>query len=111
MVGALAAFATGFPLFLGIVFLDLRPCLSVYTKKAPSGRGPPGNRGPDRGPRETGDLLEVTRDQVLGWLSAGRLQLGNSVSHQFPLEDYASGLSVLRDRSGNAIRVVITNEP
>jgi propanol-preferring alcohol dehydrogenase len=66
-----------------------------------------------RGQRIIGSHGYVTSDveQLLSWLSAGRLQLGNSVSHQFPLEDYASGLGALRDPSANAIRVVITNDP
>jgi threonine dehydrogenase-like Zn-dependent dehydrogenase len=38
------------------------------------------------------------------------LTIDRTVSHRFPLEDYGSGLDTLRDRSANAIRVVITNE-
>jgi propanol-preferring alcohol dehydrogenase len=64
-----------------------------------------------RGQRIIGSHGYVTADieQLLGWISAGKLRLGNTVSHQFPLEEYGSGLSALRDRSANAIRVVITN--
>jgi alcohol dehydrogenase, propanol-preferring len=64
-----------------------------------------------RGQRVIGSHGYATSDveQLLGWLSAGKLRLGNTVSHQFPLEEYASGLDALRDRSANAIRVVITN--
>jgi alcohol dehydrogenase, propanol-preferring len=65
-----------------------------------------------RGQRIIGSHGYLTEDirQLLDWIRAGKLRLGNSVSHQFPLADYASGLDTLRDRSANAIRVAITNE-
>jgi propanol-preferring alcohol dehydrogenase len=47
--------------------------------------------------------------QLLSWLDAGRLRVDGTVSHTFALDDYAQGLKTLRDRSANAIRVVITN--
>ncbi len=64
-----------------------------------------------RGLRILGSHGYVTVDiqQLLDWISAGRLRIGNTVSHQFPLADYASALDTLRDRSASAIRVVITN--
>jgi propanol-preferring alcohol dehydrogenase len=64
-----------------------------------------------RGQRVIGSHGYVTEDirQLLDWISAGKLRLGNTISHLFPLQDYASGLDVLRDRSANAIRVVITH--
>jgi threonine dehydrogenase-like Zn-dependent dehydrogenase len=64
-----------------------------------------------RGQRVIGSHGYVTEDirQLLDWISAGKLRLGNTISHLFPLQDYVSGLDALRDRSANAIRVVITN--
>jgi propanol-preferring alcohol dehydrogenase len=48
--------------------------------------------------------------QLLTWMESGQLEIKGTVSHQFELTDYAAGLATLRDRSANAIRVVITNK-
>jgi alcohol dehydrogenase, propanol-preferring len=64
-----------------------------------------------RGLRLAGTHGYLTSDieQLLTWLDNGELKIENTVSHQFELADYGSGLDALRDRSANAIRVVITN--
>lgn len=51
------------------------------------------------------DLIEL-----LALVEAGRLDLSETITHQFPLEDYRAGLDALRDPDQGAIRVVITND-
>lgn len=65
-----------------------------------------------RGLRIAGSHGYLTSDieQLLDWFRSGRLTITGTVSHQFPLREYASGLATLRDRTADAIRVVITNE-
>jgi threonine dehydrogenase-like Zn-dependent dehydrogenase len=65
-----------------------------------------------RGLRIAGSHGYLTSDiaQLLDWVASGQLVIEGTVSHRFPLDDYAVGLDALRDRSANAIRVVITNE-
>jgi alcohol dehydrogenase, propanol-preferring len=64
-----------------------------------------------RGLRLAGTHGYLTSDieQSLIWLDSGELTIEHTVSHEFDLADYGSGLDALRDRSANAIRVVITN--
>jgi propanol-preferring alcohol dehydrogenase len=65
-----------------------------------------------RGLRIAGSHGYLTADirQLLDWVGSGQLEIEGTVSHRFPLADYTSGLQALRDRSANAIRVVVTNE-
>jgi propanol-preferring alcohol dehydrogenase len=65
-----------------------------------------------RGVRIAGSHGYLTSDilQLLAWVASGQLVIGGTVSHRFPLAEYSAGLDTLRDRSANAIRVVITNE-
>ena len=64
-----------------------------------------------RGLRLAGTQGFVTSDieQLLSWMDSGRLAIEGTISHQFELDDYVRGLDTLRDRSANAIRVVVTN--
>jgi alcohol dehydrogenase, propanol-preferring len=65
-----------------------------------------------RGLRIAGSHGYLTSDieTLLTLIDSGRLQIKNTVSHEFDLEEYGSGLDALRDRSANAIRVVVTNQ-
>ncbi len=54
-----------------------------------------------------------TRNDIVALLdlvASGRLDLGPSITHTFPLEQVNQGLLTLRDKIGNPIRVVITQE-
>jgi propanol-preferring alcohol dehydrogenase len=57
----------------------------------------------------THGYLQSDIEQLLTWLDTGELTVVNTVSHEFELAAYTSGLDMLRDRSANVIRVVITN--
>ena len=64
-----------------------------------------------RGQRLVGTLGYLSDDvrQLLQWIDSGQLRVDGTVSHTFGLDEYRLGLDTLRDRSANAIRVVITN--
>jgi propanol-preferring alcohol dehydrogenase len=58
----------------------------------------------------THGYLSSDIERLLGWLDRGELKVEDTISHEFALEDYASGLQALRDPSTDAIRVVITHQ-
>lgn len=47
---------------------------------------------------------------LLDLVASGRLDLAPSITHTFPLAHVNQGLLTLRDKIGNPIRVVITQE-